>query len=338
MEKLKVAVYGSGAIGTVFGAFVSNTDADVVFVDKDPDIVRALSEKGARVQGAANYSVPATAVSPENMGDGYDVIMLCTKVNDNPTAVPFLAERLKKDGVVVAMQNGIPEPSIAEVIGKERTLGCTIEWGATLVEPGCSEITSDADYLSIHVGKMAGVPSGQAMKVRNLLGGGTKVHYESDLIRARWVKMIVNCSISALGAVIGGTWGDVTGGSYRIRNLCLSLMKECIDVSKAEGMDFTDFYGLTPVEELYCTNWFQRMRVARRLPEIYSHHARIVPVMLHDIREGSRTEVDFINGLVVECGRKHGIPTPVNGQILDIIHKEEEGILSPSPANLKLFV
>lgn len=60
---------------------------------------------------------------------------------------------LRDDGVIVTLQNGLPEPGIAEIVRQNRTMGCTVEWGATLSAPGVCTLTSDPDSLSFHMGK-----------------------------------------------------------------------------------------------------------------------------------------------------------------------------------------
>jgi len=337
MEKLKVAVFGSGAVGTVIGGFLGSGGVEIDLVDREKSVVDAILSKGVKVTGGRHYEAAARAYLPQDMPSGYDVVFLCTRITDNHETVPFVREKLSPDGVIVACQNGIPEPYIAEVVGDGRTLGCTLEFGATLLEPGLSEVTTQKDHVSVHVGKMKGVSSGQAMKVRNLLGAAGTVHYESDLLRARWVKLIMNCSISSLSTIIGEDWSGVTSGSSRARGLCAEAMKEAIDVAHAEGVDFEGYWGINPDRELYWDGWFQKMRLKRRLPDIFQYHSHIVSVMLQDIRRGRKTEVDAINGHVAARGKVRGVPTPVNDRILEIIHKEEAGEIAPSSQNLKLF-
>ena len=81
-------------------------------------------------------TVPVNAITPDEMSGKYSVIFLMTKQLHNPEVVAFLKPFLTDDGVIVTLQNGIPEPGIAEIIGKEHTMGCAVEWGANLSAPG----------------------------------------------------------------------------------------------------------------------------------------------------------------------------------------------------------
>ena len=80
-----------------------------------------------------------------------------TKQLHNKEVVTFLKPLLAPDGVIVTFQNGIPEPGIAEIVGESHTIGCVVEWGATMDAPGECVLTSDPHSLSFHMGGMQGV-------------------------------------------------------------------------------------------------------------------------------------------------------------------------------------
>lgn len=87
----------------------------------------------------------------------------------NKEVVTFLKLLLAPDGVIVTFQNGIPEPGIAEIVGESHTIGCVVEWGATMDAPGECVLTSDPDSLSFHMGGMQGVSDAKLAEVRSLL-------------------------------------------------------------------------------------------------------------------------------------------------------------------------
>ena len=66
-------------------------------------------------------------------------------------------------------------------------------------------------------------------------------------------------------------------------------------------------------------------------------HAAIEPSMLQDLKKGKACEIDAINGVVCEWGKKKGIPTPINDRIVSLIDEIQEGKRTPSPENLKDF-
>ena len=153
---------------------------------------------------------------------------------------------LADDGVIVTLQNGIPEPGIADIIGKNRTMGCTVEWGAMLEGPGECVLTSEPDSLSFHMGKMDGITDAQFIKVKDLLEMMCPVHEEPNLIGARWSKLLINATFSGLGTVMGGVFGDVIDNK-EAREIALRCMKECIDVGHASGVEFAPVPAITGI-------------------------------------------------------------------------------------------
>ena len=166
---MRCAIYGAGSLGTVLGAYMTKNGAQVDLINRNKAHVEALNTKGATIKGTVDMNVPVKALTPDEMEGKYDVILLMTKQLLNPEVVTFLKPFLTDDGVIVTLQNGIPEPGIAEIIGEEHTMGCAVEWGAALIEPGVCELTSEPDSLSFHMGKMDGISDEQFKMVKELL-------------------------------------------------------------------------------------------------------------------------------------------------------------------------
>ena len=145
---MRTAIYGAGSLGTVLGAYLANSGVDVDLVNRNKAHVDALKKNGARITGTVDKLVPVKAMLPEEMTGTYDIIFLMTKQLNNREVVTFLKDYLAEDGVVVTLQNGIPEDSVAEIVGENRTIGCVVEWGATMTAPGESMLTSDPQSLN----------------------------------------------------------------------------------------------------------------------------------------------------------------------------------------------
>ncbi len=333
---MRCAIYGAGSLGTVLGAYMTKNGVPVELVNRNKAHVAAMREKGAHISGTVDMTVPVNAITPDEMSGEYDVIILLTKQLHNPEVVTFLKSFLKEDSVVVTLQNGIPEPGIAEIIGRNRTMGCTVEWGATLSAPGECILTSDPDSLSFHMGKMEGITDEQFNKVKDLLEKMCPVHFEENLIGARWSKLLINATYSGLGTVVGGTFGDVSENK-EARKVAVRCMKECIDVGHAAGAEFVPVQGKDITKLFYYTNPLKRAFAQFLVPIAMKKHRAIEPSMLQDIKNGKPCEVDAINGVVCEWGKKCGVPTPINDRIVEIIKKEQAGELKLEYANIKLF-
>ena len=124
---MKCAIYGAGSLGTILGAYLTENGFPVELVNRNVKHVEALRRNGAHVTGTVDFTTPVNAILPDQMEGPYDIIFLMTKQLHNPEVVTMLRPMLADDGVIVTLQNGIPEPGIAEIIGEDRTLGCTVE-------------------------------------------------------------------------------------------------------------------------------------------------------------------------------------------------------------------
>ena len=333
---MKCAIYGAGSLGTILGAYLTKNGFPVELVNRNVKHVEALQKNGAHISGTVDFTTPVNAILPDQMEGPYDIIFLMTKQLHNPEVVSMLKPMLADDGVIVTLQNGIPEPGIAEIVGEDRTIGCTVEWGATMTEPGNCELTSDPDSLSFHMGGMEGISEKSLNKVKEVLEHMCPVDIEENLLGARWSKLLINATYSGLGTVIGGTFGDVAGWKPA-RKVAVRCMKECIDVARAGGVEFAPVQG-KDITKLFDYNNKAKQKFAEILvPIAMKKHFGIVPSMLQDLQKGKPCEVDAINGVVCEWGKKYGVPTPVNDRIVEIIRKEQNEGLKPMLANIQFF-
>ena len=333
---MRCAIYGAGSLGTVLGAYMTKNGADVVLINRNKEHVAVLKEKGAHITGTVDFTTPVKAITPDEMEGTYDVFFLMTKQLFNKEVVTFLKPFLAEDGVIVTFQNGIPEPGIAEIVGKDHTMGCVVEWGATLSEPGVCILTSEPDSLSFHMGKMDGISDEQVNAVKELLEKMCPVYMEDNLLGARWSKLLINATFSGLGTVMGGTFGDVFN-SPDGRKIAIRCMKECIDVGHAAGETFAPVQGKDITKLFYYKNGLKRAIAMMIMPIAMKKHAAIEPSMLQDLRHHKPCEIDAINGVVCEWGRKCKVPTPVNDRIVEVVKKEQSGQLKLEKANLELF-
>ena len=332
----RYAIYGAGSLGTVLGAYITKNGGQIDLINRNKAHVDALNEKGAQIKGKVEMTVPVTAYTPDEMSGKYDVILLITKQLQNAEVVTMLNDFLTEKGVIVSLQNGLPEPDIADIIGPQRTMGCVVEWGATLVEPGVCLLTSEPDSLTFHMGRMPGISDEQFLMVKDLLELMCPVHEEPNLIGARWSKLLINATFSGLGTVMGGVFGDVLDNK-EAREIALRCMKECIDVGQAANVKFAKVQGKDITKLFYYKNNMKKAFGMFLLPIAMKKHRNLEPSMLQDLRHNKPCEVDFINGMICEWGRKKRVPTPINDKIVEIIKKQQRGELKLEASNIELF-
>ena len=114
-------------------------------------------------------------------------------------------------------------------------------------------------------------------------------------------------------------------------------MKECIDVGHAAGAEFAPVQGKNITKLFYYKGSFKRAIATMLIPIAMKKHRAIEPSMLQDLKKGKPCEVDAINGIVCDFGKRHGVATPINDRIVEIIKKCESGELKAEKSNIKLF-
>lgn len=333
---MKYAIYGAGSLGTVLGAYISKSGIDIDLINRNKEHVKALNEKGAHIKGTVDFTVKVKAMTPDQMKDKYDIIFLMTKQLLNNEVVTFLKDYLTEKGVIVTLQNGIPEPGIADIIGKKRTIGCVVEWGATLSAPGESTLTSDQQSLSFHMGKMDGVDQSMFDLAKSLLEKMCPVYYEDNLIGCRWSKLLINATFSGIGTCIGGLFGDVSEDK-NAQKVAIRCMKECIDVGHGANAVFAKVQGKDITKLFYYKSKIKRTFAIALLPIAMKKHRLIEPSMLQDLKKNKPCEVNAINGVVCQWGKIVNVKTPINDRIVEIITAIQDKKLALSKDNIHLF-
>lgn len=333
---MRIAIYGAGSLGTVLGAFITKAGTPIDLINRNKPHVEALREKGAVIRGTINMEQSVTALTPDEIEGVYDIILLMTKQQLNAEVVEFLKPHLAEDGVICTLQNGLPEPGIAAAVGEERTLGCSVAWGAMMIGPGVVEVTSDDESLTFSLGGLPGMNRQKLMEVKALLELMCPVTLEENFIGGRWSKLLINSAFSGMSTVLGSNFGDAAANKPS-RVVVQKIIKECIDVSRAAGVTIEPIQGKDIAKLLDYSGAIKKKISFFIIPIAIKKHALIRASMLQDIEKGKKTEVDSINGVVCEFGRKYGIPTPVNDKVVEIIHGIEDGKYNPSFDNLQYF-
>lgn len=332
----KIAIYGAGSLGTVLGAYISKAGVPVDLITRNKDHVDAMNESGAHIIGTVEMTVPVHALTPDQLSEKYELIILLTKQLDNKNILESLKPYMTDDCIVCTMQNGLPELSVSEVVGEDRTMGCSVAWGATLHGHGVSELTSEPDSMTFGLGRMNGKKDEKLMEVKKLLELMCPVEVEDNFMGVRWSKLLINSAFSGMSAVMGGTFGDAAERKDS-RVCCQNIIKECIDVAKAAGIKIEPVQGKDIVKLLDYNNSVKKKISNLLIPISIKKHRLLKASMLQDLEKGRKCEIDAINGVVCAYGKKFGVPTPYNDKVCEIVHGIEDGKYTYSFDNVKLF-
>lgn len=333
---MRTAIYGAGSLGTILGAYITKNGGFIDLINRNKAHIEALRTNGARITGTVSFTQKVAALTPDEMTGTYDIIFLLTKQQHNRDVVTFLKPFLADDGVIVTMQNGIPEMLVGEIVGNERVIGCTVAWGATMKSGGECELTSAPDSLTFSIGTLTPQRHKYFDEVKRLLEMMGRVDIDDNFIGTRWSKLLINAAFSGMSAVLGCTFGEAAG-NRQSRRIVQRIIKECIDVCAASGIRIEPVQGKDIVRLLDYSNPVKKAISFFIIPIAIRKHARLKASMLQDIEKGKLTEVDAINGVVCEAGRKCGVPTPMNDAVVSVIHRIESGELRPEMQNLQYF-
>mgnify|MGYP003826510007 FL=1 len=336
--RMRVAIYGAGSLGTVLGAYITKAGEQIDLINRNKAHIEALKSRGAQITGKADFSINVNALLPEEMKEKYDIIFLMTKQLDNKSVVTALTNFLSTDGVICTMQNGLPENSVSEVIGEDRTYGCAIGWGAQMTSSGVSELTSEPDALVFALGAMnkASEEDPHFKEIVRLLSIMGTVEIQDNFLGVRWSKLLVNSAFSGMSAVLGCNFGEVSDNKTA-RKCAQRIIKEIIDSTRRGGIKIEPIQGKDVVKLLDYNNGFKQKLSFMIIPIAIKKHRLIRASMLQDIEKGKPCEVEAINGVVSDYGKKVGVPTPINDKVIELIHEIEEGKRKPSFDNLSEF-
>jgi len=266
---------------------------DVVLVDIWREHVDAINSKGLRMRGLSGERiVRVTATSDPRAENAMDLILIFVKSYDTARATRDALPMASEGAVFLTLQNGLGNvEKIGEVAGRSRVLGGTTSHGSTLIGPG--EIYHAGTGPTV-IGELDGAITPRLRRIVEVLdGAGIETEVSSDIEGAIWSKVLVNVGINTLTALTGMRNGELLR-MPEIRTAMRRAVEEALEVAAAKGIgiEMDD-----PVARVY--------EVARATADNISS-------MLQDVQRGRRTEIDALNGAVVELGHRLGIDTPVN--------------------------
>jgi 2-dehydropantoate 2-reductase len=289
---LRIAVMGSGAMGSLFGGMLAEAGEEVTLVDVWEEHVRAINEMGLRVRsvgGERTIRVAATT-KPGEIGP-MDLVLIFVKSYDTEKAAADALALASDDTIFLTLQNGLRNAEkISGVVGGHRVVAGVTAQGSTLLRPG--EI-HHAGVGATTIGELNGSTTARILRIEEAFNrAGLATDVSDSVLEAVWSKVLVNVGINALTALTGLRNGQLLAFP-KIKSVMRRAVLEALEVAEARGVRI----GGDPVEKVY---------------EVTEATAANRSSMLQDIDRCRRTEIEALNGTVVEMGRRLGVDTPVN--------------------------
>ena len=313
---MKIIVLGAGAIGLVFGGFLAKAGHQVVFLGRE-EHVSAVKRHGLFIEGLwGNHLINNIAgytnltELKEKEGALCDLVFLTVKSYDTENMLKAFHETFANPVPILSLQNGLGNlDKIIHIIGPAWAMAGRVIFGAEIDSPGRVSVTVYAEEVIVG-GIENGIDYQRVMEVANTLSnGGIPTLPTREIKKYIWGKVLYNAALNGLGAILGVNYGFLREHESS-RMLIASIVQEFFMVLEKENMT-VDW----PTPGAYLDDLFERL-----IPATYDHY----PSMLRDIQNRKRTEIDSINGALVEIAQKHGIDVPVNWLITTLVKTKEK--------------
>jgi 2-dehydropantoate 2-reductase len=344
----KIAIIGAGAVGGYAGAHMVRAGEDVTFIDPWPAHVEHMRQHGLRVTHARDvpeFCVPVRALHVTDAQQlakekPIDIAFVCMKSYDTAWATMLIRQYLAPDGYVVSLQNCMNEETIAGVVGWGKTLGCVASRiTVNLPQPGLIHRGAGkggSAHTVFRAGEVHGRITQRAEEVCRLVAHADSAKVTGNLWGERWSKLVANAMANGLSACTGLSMNAMLHNDP-IRRFSTRLGSEAIRVGQALGYQLEEIAHLPPETLARAGEGDEAAARAcdeARLKEGARVSAEQLPSMGQDMQKGRRTEIEFLNGIVVREGEKVGLPCRANAVLTDIVKRVERNELKPDPRHI----
>lgn len=315
---MDVLIYGGGAVGLGVSSFLLKFGARVTIVGRE-GTVEALGEGGLVRSGifgdfrAGPAEFGCCCGLEGARGRTFDYALVCTKSSGSRVAAADISEHkeiLGNDGKIVLFQNGWGNAEIfLEFFGKEQVFNARVITGFT--RPKLNEVLITVHADPIHIGSLFGVDSSEVGDLSGAINdGGMPCETTETVERDLWAKMLYNCALNPLGAILDAAYGKLAEHDST-RSVMDGIVGEAFAVMRACG---------------YSTHWgssedFLEVFYGRLVPDTAEHKSST----LQDITAGKQTEIEALNGAVIRLAQEQDMDVRYNRAIYNIIKFIEAG-------------
>lgn len=295
----KIAVMGAGAVGCYYGGMLARAGHDVTLIGRAAH-VEAIQRQGLRLQTQTfDEYVKLPASTEVSAVAGAQLVLFCVKSTDTESAGAAIRPYLAGNALVLTLQNGVDNAERLRNVIAQAVAATVVYVAVEMAGPG-------------HVhhqgrGELVLEPS-DARRDREIVGmldaAGIPAEISRNVRGALWAKLILNCAYNALSAITRLPYGRLVE-SADMRAAIHDTVAECLAVAQADDVTLPD-----DIESAV-------RRIAETMPGQYSSTAQ-------DLMRGKRTEIDYLNGLIVRRGAALGLATPANRLLHALVRVLEE--------------
>lgn len=290
---MKTMIVGPGAMGCLFAGLLTESGHEVWLLDKYPQRAKKLSQTGLQIEGIGGYRI----VSLKATSNPYDIpapdlVFVWVKAYDTLDAVKMVHPILADHTQVISLQNGLGNlESIVQTVNPDKIIGGITSHGATLIDIGHIRHAGKGDTI---IGRMNRQVDNDLLKIAVLLSeANIETKVSSDIESAIWSKLIINAAINPLTAITRLKNGQLLE-SDETRRLLDLVAEEAGKIAKLAGISLA------------------YPDIKSKVYDVCEATAQNTSSMLQDILRGRRTEIEAINGAIVEKAKDLNIDAPVN--------------------------
>jgi len=298
---MKAGIIGAGSLGLLFSHSFHENKIDFVIYEVNKDVVDDIKVNGINLlkDGIAGRINPAINLSPEILYDS-DIIFLFVKSYSTSDAITDIKDHISPNSIIVSLQNGLGNvEEIKKFIDMNR-----IVYGSTTIGAAKSShstvIAGGSGIINI-----GGADKKNIIKVNSLLKeSGFDSHIIDDPDSAIWNKAVINAGINPIAAILKIPNGEILSNSYAL-TLQENIIKESVDAATANNINIK-FDEILQITKDVCKKTSENLCS-----------------MLQDIQNKRKTEIDSINGKIIEYGELAGLNMPFNKSLCLLIKSME---------------
>jgi 2-dehydropantoate 2-reductase len=317
----RYTIVGAGAIGGILGVHLIEAGFEVTFVEENREHVEAIRSKGLKVSGARELTVKAHALTPDEVREPLQRVLLAVKSRHTEQAMEVVGPALAPDGYVVSLQNGLEEYKIARAVGAARTIGAFLTFGGHDLKPG--EVVYGGTG-SFRIGELDGGLTTRIERLREDLASLQEVEISTNIFGYLWSKMALGAIYFATALVSEDVPDQMEDARYR--ELFANLAGEVVEVAETAGVELESFDGFDPkVFRFGSPRHSPEMSAAWEAQRAYwlRHTQRRTGVWRDLAVHKRRTEIDGLIGAVMRMAEERGVQVPRLRGLVRLVERVE---------------
>lgn len=304
----KIYVLGAGAVGCYFGGMLARAQYDVTFIAR-PERAQALNESGLEMDCKAFHETIAVKASADlSVLSDADLVLLSVKSLDTERTLAQVQSILPSKAVILSLQNGVANIEIASKMVANPIYAAVVYVAAGMIGQRTMKHHGRGELLIGNPSQTNSLDDQCLRKICALFeGADVPCSIPPQIKRDMWLKFLVNCSFNAISGIGQIPYGEMVK-SPGVVKLIEEITKEFLAIAALEDVNITMCEALAINASIATTMATQVSSTAQ------------------DLARGKKTEIDFLNGYIVELGERYGIPTPYNESVHALVRMMESQI------------